>query len=205
MKSWAYSSWWDHVEKGNNPAMLAKQTMTTPTSWPIRAGGGGTAQSIKDCATFPSPCGQPTGATEFRQHGGKRTAVATWQLTAVPTRQLTAVPTRQLTAEPTTRQLTAVPTRKLTAVLTRQLTMWPVGSATANFSHVLTACFLQQLIYFNVLTASTATADIPHYWQLQQQQLILSRRWPLHATTADFFQVLLTVAPHKITQITFSY
>ena len=137
-------------------------------------------QSIKDCATFPSPCGQPTGATEFRQHGGKRTAVATWQLTAVPT-------------------------RKLTAVLTRQLTMWPVGSATANFSHVLTACFLQQLIYFNVLTASTATADIPYYWQLQQQQLILSRRWPLHATTADFFQVLLAVAPHKITQITFSY
>ena len=181
----------------NNPAMLAKQTMTTPTSWPIRAGGGGTAQSIKDCATSPSPCGQPTGATEFRQHGGKRTAVATWQLTAVPTRQLTAEPTRQLTA---------VPTRKLTAVLTRQLTMWPVGSATANFSHVhIDSCFLQQLIYFNVLTASTATADIPHYWQLQQQQLILSRRWPLHATTADFFQVLLAVAPHKITQITFSY
>ena len=141
----------------NNPAMLAKQTMTTPTSWPIRAGGGGTAQSIKDCATSPSPCGQPTGATEFRQHGGKRTAVATWQLTAVPTRQLTAVPTRQLTAEPT-RQLTAVPTRKLTAVLTRQLTMWPVGSATANFSHVLTAAFCNSWF-------------ISMYWQLQQQQL----------------------------------
>ena len=145
-----------HVGKANhdNADQLTNQSR--------RRGDGAINQSIKDCATFPSPCGQPTGATEFRQHGGKRTAVATWQLTAVPTRQLTAEPTRQLTAEPT-RQLTAVPTRKLTAVLTRQLTMWPVGSATANFSHVLTACFLQQLIYFNVLTASTATADIPHY------------------------------------------
>ena len=124
-----------HVGKANhdNADQLTNQSR--------RRGDGAINQSIKDCATSPSPCGQPTGATEFRQHGGKRTAVATWQLTAVPTRQLTAVPTRQLTAEPTTRQLTAVPTRKLTAVLTRQLTMWPVGSATANFSHVLTAAF----------------------------------------------------------------
>ena len=121
-----------HVGKANhdNADQLTNQSR--------RRGDSAINQSIKDCATFPSPCGQPTGATEFRQHGGKRTAVATWQLTAVPT-------------------------RKLTAVLTRQLTMWPVGSATANFSHVLTACFLQQLIYFNVLTASTATADIPYY------------------------------------------